>query len=304
MNKKKDFLSQQAVSKRSKKKSRLRWIFFRPIWSVFLGLMIFSLISPTHLSHQVDVVMTSIFDIEHKDSSFFDTTVECWVNMKDTIHSFHALRHQLQESCQKQYEHKKNLSSRYSLSLARELLEDRPEIRSGFLTHVEIRNYDQIEITLTPRTPEFIIKIKDQILYLDVEGYIFSRPNEDRPDLLELDLPSLLSETKKKSGDHAYNQALERKKRVSIQADARLLAKAFFDLEVPLNQITFDPYRGYSLKTTHDSTWVIGHPPFQSAFQKLLKIKKSADSDPDLLSKFERIELDFIGRAYIKEKNS
>ena len=153
------------------------------------------------------------------------------------------------------------------------------------------------------RKPLLLVSVGDHLRYLTIDGTVFGDANDGRP------LPGQNRPTVTLSGlfeERGTNFVFDASSRLMVSAAERALlvqAIALYESvsrdQLSLTGISYQRFRGFTLKTTDNSEIVLGNTPFEHKLQKLKAIRdKLSSSGVTAL----RIELDYDGKAFVKER--
>lgn len=175
---------------------------------------------------------------------------------------------------------------------------------SGMLEAVRVIRpvTDAVILTAELRKPSLLIEVGTKTRFLTADGTIFGDANDSAA---QSNHPK---PTVRVTGvfDQRPNPSLDQSQRVITTSDERRHLEDALEIwglvrngEVEIKSISFQKFRGYALILNDDTEIVIGLQPFAYKLKKLQNILDGLRRDGIAAS---RIELDYEGKAFIKER--
>lgn len=154
----------------------------------------------------------------------------------------------------------------------------------------------QVTVFVEVRRPLMVTLVNRKLRYLSIKGDIYgqSQKNSGYPRLSGV---LLNAKTYKTDTNDAYILTAD-EQRILHQAISLLSIARQNNLAV--KKIIYENYRGFKMKISNlDALIFFGHSPFAKKFQKLQNILASLQKKN---TQATRIELDYEGKAFVKEK--
>ncbi|MEZ4742880.1 MAG: hypothetical protein R3B45_10615 [Bdellovibrionota bacterium] len=166
--------------------------------------------------------------------------------------------------------------------------------------HAIKTSLNTIVITAVKREPYLVVKA-DEFRFLSKEGIVFGSLANKEGKSPYISVFGIFFDHKENSPytlqeDNSYKLSQAEKSRVK---NAIMLMEIIEKENLAINKIVFQPYRGFSIFLRNENTEVvIGKPPYNTRFARLKSILENMREKGILYSK---IELDYDGKAFIKE---
>jgi hypothetical protein len=161
---------------------------------------------------------------------------------------------------------------------------------------------DTVILTAEIRRPTLLIDVGGRTRFLTADGTVFGDAGEAGAQ------PNIAKPTVRLTGifDQRPNPPVDTSSRVITNSDERRHVRDALDVwrlveenNIPVKQLNFQKFRGYALTLQDDTEIVIGLKPFAYKLKKLNDILTGLARDGIVAS---RIELDYEGKAFIKER--
>lgn len=161
---------------------------------------------------------------------------------------------------------------------------------------------DTIILSAELRRPTLLIEVGGRLRFLTAEGTVFGDAN-DNTSQATFARPSV-----RVTGvfDQRPNPSMDSSNRLITNTDEKRHLKEILEIwrlvnesSIPITAINFQQFRGYALTLNDDTEIIIGLKPFAYKLKKLGDILAGLARDGIVAS---RIELDYEGKAFIKER--
>lgn len=179
------------------------------------------------------------------------------------------------------------------IKFAAQLLQTRLEVDRVRLVRT---GHDQLYLYIKPRKPYLRI-FTGKVRLLSETGQIYglALPNHENLPMLK----GIPIENASWRSDGTLHIAKESEQLINQALELVKLARSF---RAEIDAVSYIPYRGFSFTRASDNIEaVVGFSPFDEKLDRLLKLVGSLKKKG---SHVERIELDYQGKAFIKEKKS
>lgn len=163
--------------------------------------------------------------------------------------------------------------------------------------------YQSVVVKASVRKPAMMVTVGPKTRYLTVDGTVYGELSDDftapaaQPTLVTL---SGIFETR--SGgfqfDHSMRLIVSPDEK-TLLLDGLQLGKLVSKQSLEVKSINHQGYRGFAIVLTDGTEVVLGPAPFEYKLEKLLSILGKLKSQGSTAS---RIELDYDGKAFIKER--
>jgi hypothetical protein len=161
---------------------------------------------------------------------------------------------------------------------------------------------DTLILTAKLRRPVLLIDVAGRTQFLTADGTVFGDANHSPPNphfiLPSVRLTGIFDETRKPQSDQS-NQIITTSSEREYLMDALDIWRLVSENDIPIKQLDFQKFRGYTLTLKDDTEIIIGIKPFEYKLKKLNDILAGLARDGVIAS---RIELDYEGKAFIKER--
>ena len=153
-------------------------------------------------------------------------------------------------------------------------------------------------INLKTRTPRFAVKA-DKLRVISASGIVYGSYKKS------LGLPLLKGVFRRPKSAFRINKnnsLILSEDEQNLINEALLLSKVLLENSLKTKSITFERYRGFFADIPHLNLEVsFGRKPFQTKITKLFKVLSKLRQSGKVAS---RIELDYDGKAFVREKNN
>ena len=161
---------------------------------------------------------------------------------------------------------------------------------------------DTVILSAELRKPTLLIDVGSRVRFLTSEGTVFGDANDNHSNAT-FARPSV-----RVTGvfDQRPNPSMDSSNRIITNSDERRHLREILEIwrlvnesNIPITTINFQQFRGYALTLQDETEIIIGLKPFAYKLKKLSDILAGLARDGIIAS---RIELDYEGKAFIKER--
>ncbi len=161
------------------------------------------------------------------------------------------------------------------------------------------QNNEQLYVKVWKRNPVLITMV-DTLRYITATGVIYGNANEDENKEKLPRLKGLFTDPNRQYPVSANNQITVTPSEQQILSEAGALVEMLAGEDLNTDEIEFILHRGFFCQIAANNTLVaFGRAPFSKKISKLHKVLAHL---ADKGARAQRIELDYFGKAFIKEK--
>lgn len=173
------------------------------------------------------------------------------------------------------------------------MIHENPQLASARIIKI---SRQRVKVFVEVRRPLMVTLVNGKFRYLSTKGNIYGQSKRDSgyPQLSGVLLSAKTYET---DADDIY--VLTANEQENLR-QATLLLNVARQNKLAVGKIVYESYRGFKAKVSDLDAWVFfGYAPFAKKFQKLQNILMSLREKN---AQATRIELDYEGKAFVKEK--